>query len=77
MTEAAQAQPLEFRAEVQQLLHILAHSLYTDREIYRPAQTVYFRGIVRAEKDVQYDLPDLPTFSRVEDEAAPIAEILS
>jgi molecular chaperone HtpG len=25
---------LEFRAEVQQLLHILAHSLYTDREIF-------------------------------------------
>lgn len=25
---------MEFRAEVQQLLHILAHSLYTDREIF-------------------------------------------
>ncbi len=33
--------------------------VYTDREIYRPGQTVYFRGIVRAEKDVQYRLPDL------------------
>ncbi len=32
---------------------------YTDREIYRPNQTVYFRGIVRAEDDVQYRLPDL------------------
>ncbi len=26
--------PVPFRAEVQQLLHILAHSLYTDREIF-------------------------------------------
>ncbi len=26
--------PIAFRAEVQQLLHILAHSLYTDREIF-------------------------------------------
>jgi molecular chaperone HtpG len=34
MTEATQAQPLEFRAEVQQLLNILAHSLYTDRDIF-------------------------------------------
>lgn len=34
MTEATQAQPLEFRAEVRQLLNILAHSLYTDREIF-------------------------------------------
>ena len=34
MTEAVSAQPLEFRAEVRQLLHILAHSLYTDREIF-------------------------------------------
>lgn len=34
MTEATSAQPLEFRAEIQQLLHILAHSLYTDREIF-------------------------------------------
>jgi uncharacterized protein YfaS (alpha-2-macroglobulin family) len=33
--------------------------VYTDREIYRPGQTVYFRGLIRAEKDVQYRLPDL------------------
>jgi hypothetical protein len=31
--------------------------LYTDRPIYRPGQPVYFRGIVRAEDDVQYSLP--------------------
>lgn len=34
MTGVAGAQPLEFRAEVRQLLHILAHSLYTDRDIF-------------------------------------------
>jgi len=31
--------------------------LYTDRPIYRPGQTVYFRGIFRDEDDVQYSLP--------------------
>ncbi len=34
MTQATQVQSLAFRAEIQQLLHILAHSLYTDREIF-------------------------------------------
>lgn len=38
MTETAntkhETESREFRAEVQQLLHILAHSLYTDREIF-------------------------------------------
>ena len=33
-TPAVEAQTLEFRAEVQQLLNILAHSLYTEREIF-------------------------------------------
>ena len=27
-------QSYEFRAEIQQLLHILVHSLYTEREIF-------------------------------------------
>ena len=33
-TEAPKATPVPFRAEVKQLLQILAHSLYTDREIF-------------------------------------------
>ncbi len=34
MTDAPPAEKMEFRAEVRQLLDILAHSLYTDREIF-------------------------------------------
>jgi len=31
--------------------------IYTDREIYRPGQTVSFKGVVRSDDDVAYDLP--------------------
>lgn len=31
--------------------------LYTERPIYRPGQTVYFKGIVRGDNDAQYTLP--------------------
>ena len=33
-------------------------AMYTDRPIYRPAQTVYFRGVLRADDDALYSLPD-------------------
>jgi uncharacterized protein YfaS (alpha-2-macroglobulin family) len=33
--------------------------LYTDRPIYRPGQTVDFKGIVRIDNDVKYRLPDI------------------
>ncbi len=33
--------------------------LYTDRPIYRPGQTVYFKGILRADDDAHYSLPDV------------------
>ena len=33
--------------------------LYTDRPIYRPGQTVDFKGILRKENDVKYSLPDV------------------
>ncbi|MCU0464314.1 MAG: Ig-like domain-containing protein [Anaerolineae bacterium] len=35
--------------------------LYTDRPVYRPGQTVYFRGIIRQDIDNDYPLPDLTT----------------
>ncbi|MFP3895303.1 MAG: Ig-like domain-containing protein [Anaerolineales bacterium] len=38
--------------------------IYTDRDIYRPGQTVHFKGILRDEEDAQYDLP--PQESSVE-----------
>ncbi|MBI9051437.1 MAG: Ig-like domain-containing protein [Anaerolineaceae bacterium] len=31
--------------------------IYTDRPIYRPGQTVYFKGVVRNDKDLVYSLP--------------------
>ena len=31
--------------------------LYTDREIYRPGQKVYYKGIVRLDEDARYRLP--------------------
>ncbi|HSH82225.1 MAG TPA: MG2 domain-containing protein, partial [Herpetosiphonaceae bacterium] len=38
-----------------------AVALYTDRPIYRPGQTVRFKGIVRNEQDVRFSLPDTRT----------------
>jgi uncharacterized protein YfaS (alpha-2-macroglobulin family) len=32
--------------------------LYTDRPIYRPGQTVYYRGIIRIDDDAHYSLPE-------------------
>lgn len=32
--------------------------VYTDRPIYRPGQTVYWKAIVRRDDDAQYSLPD-------------------
>ncbi len=32
-------------------------NLYTDRAIYRPGQTVYFKGVLRRDKDASYSLP--------------------
>jgi hypothetical protein len=33
--------------------------IYTDRPIYRPGQTVNFKGVIRAEDDVAFQRPDL------------------
>jgi len=44
--------------------------VYTERPIYRAGQTVYFRGVIRAEDDVHYSLPDLgPVTVRIYDAA--------
>ncbi len=32
-------------------------NIYTDRAIYRPGQSVYFKGILRRDNDAQYSLP--------------------
>lgn len=32
--------------------------LYTDRSVYRPGDTVYFRGILRNKDDMDYTIPD-------------------
>lgn len=33
--------------------------IYTERPLYRPGQPVYFKGIVRADDDLRYTLPDV------------------
>jgi hypothetical protein len=48
--------PWDFGLSMDYLQEWRAH-IYTDRPIYRPGQTVYFRGVVRAEDDVRYTLP--------------------
>lgn len=35
--------------------------LYTDRPVYRPGQPMYFRGVVRAQDDVNFSVPGLAT----------------
>ncbi len=32
-------------------------NMYTDRPVYRPGQTVYFRGILRRDSDTTYNIP--------------------
>ncbi len=49
--------PWEFGFESGYLEDWRAH-IDTDRPIYRPGQTVHFRGVVRAEDDARYRLPD-------------------
>ena len=40
--------------------NILAY-IYTDRPIYQPGQIVYFKAILRADRDVKYSLPPVGT----------------
>jgi len=59
--------------------------LYTDRPIYRPDQTVHFKGVIRLDDDAQYSLPrglqdvDVTIYdgegNRVYKESLPISEM--
>ncbi|NLE45731.1 MAG: alpha-2-macroglobulin [Chloroflexi bacterium] len=49
--------PWDFGIEQSQQDGAYRAHIYTDRPIYRPGQTTYFRGIVRAERDVHYAVP--------------------
>ncbi len=41
--------------------------IYTDRPVYRPAQRVFFRGILRTTGDHGYELPSGPVKTTIED----------
>ncbi len=49
--------PWNFNLDSEYLSNAYQGYLYTDRPIYRPGQTVYFKGIVRADDDATYSLP--------------------
>ena len=51
--------PYEFGLEFAYTQPAYNLHLYTDRPIYRPGQTIYFKGILRTEDDVTFDRPDL------------------
>ncbi len=50
-------QPWDFRLEFDSFPPDLFTYLYTDRPIYRPGQTVYFRGVLRTPANARYTLP--------------------
>lgn len=47
-----------FGINTEDFLQPIATHLYTDRAIYRPGQTVFFKGIIRADDDAHYSLPN-------------------
>ncbi len=49
--------PWDFNVESEYWATGYVGYLYTDRPIYRPGQTVYFKGIVRADDDAHYSVP--------------------
>ncbi len=49
--------PWEFSVPVEDYLQPFAAYFFTDRAIYRPGQTVYFKGILREDDDARYSLP--------------------
>ncbi len=69
----------DFRIALDPAAASLTAYLYTDRPIYRPGQTVYYRGVVRAPGDSGYVLPDLANLavSTYSSEGEPIADDLA
>ncbi|MBC7233816.1 MAG: Ig-like domain-containing protein [Chloroflexi bacterium] len=49
--------PWQFNIPTEEYLEPYHAYFYTDRSIYRPGQTVYFKGIVRRDDDGRYSLP--------------------
>ena len=49
--------PWQFDLPVEYYDNPYAAYVFTDRPIYRPGQTVYFKGILRRDDDAHYDLP--------------------
>ncbi|HZQ10994.1 MAG TPA: Ig-like domain-containing protein, partial [Anaerolineae bacterium] len=50
-------QTFDFNLQTQYGAQQYYANIYTDRAIYRPGQTVYFRGILRQDNDARYTLP--------------------
>lgn len=52
--------------------HMQAY-LYTDRPIYRPGQTVYFRGVLRSAFNGRYEIPNVQSVDvQISDENGPL-----
>jgi len=49
--------PFDFHLPVAWQTVPLVASLFTDRPVYRPGQTVHLKGVVRADDDAHYSLP--------------------
>ncbi|HEU5102123.1 MAG TPA: MG2 domain-containing protein, partial [Roseiflexaceae bacterium] len=49
--------PWDFGLPYNYVLPTMAAHVYTDRPIYRPGQTVNFKGVLRNEKDATFNLP--------------------
>lgn len=47
----------DFDLNFQYSTHPMVDYLYTDRPIYRPGQTVHFKGIIRRDNDADYAIP--------------------
>ncbi len=58
-TWSAGIDPWEFSLSSESWLAPYIGYFYTDRPIYRPGQTVHFKGIVRADDDARYSLPNI------------------